>query len=106
MPLAVEADLLCQVQCHVDRGDQRLGVAEVRALVEVDPFQGQILFFAELRGFQNLFARHAELAVMLTGLRVGVMGVDGDAGEEAEPRFGVRELAPRVVRQAASCWTP
>ncbi len=43
---------------------------------------------AELRGFQNLLARHAELTVMLTGLRMSVVRVDRNAGEEAEPEMG------------------
>ena len=45
------------------------------------------MFFTEPRGFQNFFPRHAELTVMLTRLRVGVVRVDGDAGQEAEPKI-------------------
>src|SRR5512138_1961146 len=36
MPLVTEADLFCQVQCNVDRGQQWFGIAEVRTQVEVD----------------------------------------------------------------------
>ena len=34
----METDLFGEIQRHLNRGDQRLGVAEVRALVEVDAF--------------------------------------------------------------------
>ena len=48
MPLVTKTNLFCQIQRHLNRGDQRLRVAEVRALMEVDPIQGQVIFFAEL----------------------------------------------------------
>ncbi len=92
MPLTIEADLLRQVQRHVDGRDERLGIAEVRSLVEVDSCQRKIMFLAEFRSFQKLFARHAKLAVMLARLGMGVMGVDGDARDETKPD-GVREWA-------------
>ena len=38
VPLATEADLSGEIQCHVNGGEQRLGITEVRALVEVDAF--------------------------------------------------------------------
>jgi hypothetical protein len=43
------------------------------------------LFFAVFRRREDFLARHAEFAVVLTGLRVGVVGVDGNAGQEAQP---------------------
>ena len=49
--------------------------------MKVDAIQRKVIFFAELRRFQDLFTRHAKLAVMLSGLGVSVMGVDGNPGE-------------------------
>src|SRR5688572_3753435 len=89
IPIAAKADLLCQVERQVDGGQQWLGVAEVRALVEVDAFQRQVIRLTELRGLHDFLTSHAELAVVLAGLGMRVMSVDSDAGEEAKPEIYV-----------------
>ena len=57
--------------------------------MEVYPFEREIMFFAKLRCFENLFVRHAEFAIMLTGLRVDMVRHHGDAGEETKPQVNV-----------------
>ena len=80
MPFAREADFFGEVECHVNCGDQWLRVTEVGALMEVNPCERKIMFFAKLRRFENLFAGHAKFAIVLTGLSTSVMSGDGDAG--------------------------
>ena len=56
--------------------------------MEVDPFQWQLCSLQNC-SFQDFFPCHAELAVVLTGLRVGVMRCHCHAREEAEPQVYV-----------------
>src|SRR4030067_289196 len=89
VPFAFEADFFGKIQCHSDCGDQRFRVTEVRALMEVNTFQWKVVSSAKSRGFHDLCARHAEFAVVLPGLRVGVMGCNRDTGQEAKPKVYV-----------------
>ena len=89
MPLAGEPNILGKVQCQLDGGEQRLRVAEVRSLVKVNACERQMILFAETRRFENLGARHAELAIVLSCLGVRVMGMNGDARDEAQPKVYV-----------------
>jgi hypothetical protein len=54
------------------------------------------MVLAELRGFQDLFTCHTEFAVMLAGLCVRVMRMNGDPGEEAQPNIYVT-LSPSAL---------
>src|SRR5215204_4802543 len=76
MPLPAESDFFGEVQSHVDRRDQWLGITEVRALMKVNPFEREIVLVAEFRGFEHLVACHTEFAIVLSCLGMGMMCVD------------------------------
>ena len=96
MPLAGKSDFFRKIQCQVNCGDQRLGVPEVGTKMKVNAVQWKILFFAKLGRFEDLGARHTELAVISARLGVDVMSVDVDAGEQAQPD---RNVTPRKGRR-------
>jgi hypothetical protein len=65
--------------------------------MEVNPGEGEIMFLAELCRFENFFTRHTEFAVVLSSLRMGVVGMNRNTREEAEPKINVT-LRERVLR--------
>src|SRR5215208_6690466 len=79
VPFTVETNFPGEIQCQLDGRDQRLRITEVGTLVKMDPFERQVIVFAEFCRFAKFLSCHPEFAVMLTRLCVGVMRVDGNA---------------------------
>src|SRR5690242_21946543 len=84
VPFLAEANFLCKVQGHVNGGDQRLRVTEVRTLMKVHAVQRYVMLFTKLRSLQKRLALHEELAVSLTGLGMTIKCPLYSTGQELE----------------------